>query len=159
MVVGASATGLQLADEIQRSGRQVTISVGNHVRMPRTYRGNDIQWWMDASGLLDEGYQEVDDITRARKVPSPQLVGSPDRRMLDLNALMQSGVEMRGRLGTVRDGVALFSGGLRNQCKLGDLKMNRLRRKSSFIHGAGDDAAELTEHLAHYLADQSVPSA
>ena len=71
LVVGASATGLQLADEIHRSGRPVTLSVGNHVRMPRTYRGKDIQWWMDATGLLDERHDEVDDVVRARKVPSP----------------------------------------------------------------------------------------
>ena len=126
LVVGASATGLQLADEIHRSGRPVTISVGNHVRMPRTYRGKDIQWWMAATGLLDERYDEVDDVVRARNVPSPQLVGTPDRRMLDLNALTNAGVEIRGRMGTIRDGAALFSGGLRNQCKLADLKMNRL---------------------------------
>ena len=47
-------------------------------------------------------------------------------RMLDLNALTQTGVEIRGRMGTIRHGTALFSGGLRNQCKLADLKMNRL---------------------------------
>ena len=50
LVVGAAATGIQLADEIQRSGRQVTVAVGGHVRSPRTYRGMDIQWWMDVTG-------------------------------------------------------------------------------------------------------------
>lgn len=240
LVVGASATGLQLADEIQRSGRAVTIAVGNHVRMPRTYRGKDVQWWMNASGLLDERYDEVEDVARVRSVPSPQLIGTPERRMLDLNALTERGVTIRGRLGTIRDGTALFSGGLVNQCKLADLKMNRLlgtfdewatnvglddgvdveryaptdvggesmsldltdgsirtvlwatgfrpdhswldvdvldhkgrvrhdggvtaapglylmgssflrRRKSSFIHGTGDDAADLAAHLMGYL--------
>jgi putative flavoprotein involved in K+ transport len=126
LVVGASATGLQLAHEIQRSGRPVTISVGEHVRMPRTYRGKDIFWWMEATGLFDERFDEVDDITRARNVPSPQLVGTPERSNLDLNGLRSLGVEIRGRLGTIRDGVALFSGGLRNQCRLADLKMHRL---------------------------------
>src|SRR5262249_21621688 len=125
LVVGASATGLQLADEIHRSGRPVTISVGEHVRMPRTYRGKDILWWMDVTGLWDEGYDTVDDIVRARHVPSPQLVGTPEKISLDLNALRSIGVEVRGRLGMIRDGVALFSGGLRNQCALADLKMNR----------------------------------
>ncbi len=75
LVVGASATGVQLADEIQRSGRPVTLAVGEHIRVPRIYRGRDIQWWMDAAGVLDERYDEVDDIVRARSVPSPQLVG------------------------------------------------------------------------------------
>ena len=42
LVVGASATGVQLADEIHRSGRPVMLSVGEHVRMPRLYRGSDI---------------------------------------------------------------------------------------------------------------------
>jgi putative flavoprotein involved in K+ transport len=126
LVVGASATGLQIADEIHRSGRPVTLSVGNHVRLPRSYRGKDIQWWMEATGVLDERYDEVDDIVRARNVPSPQLVGSPERRTLDLNALTELGVGIRGRMGTIRHGVAMFSGGLRNQCNLADLKMNRL---------------------------------
>ena len=126
LVVGASATGLQLADEIHGSGRPVTISVGYHVRMPRSYRDRDIQWWMDAVGLLDERYDEVDDIARARKVPSPQLVGTPERSTLDLNALTSAGVELRGRLGAIRDGVAMFSGGLENACHLADLKMHRL---------------------------------
>ena len=126
LVVGASATGLQLAEEIHRSGRPVTISAGEHVRMPRTYRGRDIFWWMDATGLLDERFDEVDDITRARNVPSPQLVGTPERASLDLNRLQAIGVEIRGRLGAIRDGRALFSGGLRNKCTLADLKMHRL---------------------------------
>ena len=61
LVVGASATGVQLADEIIRSGRSVTLSVGEHVRLPRTYRGRDVLWWMDASGVWDQRYNEIDD--------------------------------------------------------------------------------------------------
>jgi len=126
LVVGASATGVQLADEIRRSGRAVTLSVGEHVRLPRTYRGRDILWWMDASGVWDERYDEIDDLTRARGLPSPQLVGTPERATLDLNALADTGVELVGRCSAIRDGHALFSGGLRNQFALADLKMNRL---------------------------------
>jgi len=126
LVVGASATGLQLAAEISRSGRPVTLSVGEHVRLPRTYRGRDVLWWMDASGVWDQRYEEIDDITRARRLPSPQLVGTPERATLDLNALTDLGVELVGRLAAVRDGRALFSGGLRNVFSLADLKMNRL---------------------------------
>jgi putative flavoprotein involved in K+ transport len=53
LVVGASATGVQLAAELRRAGRPVTLSVGEHVRLPRTYRGRDVLWWMDASGVWD----------------------------------------------------------------------------------------------------------
>jgi putative flavoprotein involved in K+ transport len=126
LVVGASATGVQLADEVHRSGRPVTLSVGEHVRLPRTYRGRDVLWWMEASGIWEQRYDEIDDLARARRLPSPQLVGTPDRRTLDLNALSAAGVEIVGRLAAVRDGRALFSGGLRNQFALADLKMDRL---------------------------------
>ena len=242
LVVGASATGVQLADEIRRSGRRVLLSVGEHVRLPRLYRGRDVLWWMDACGVWNQRYDEIDDIARARKLPSPQLVGTPERSTLDLNTLSAVGVEIVGRLAAVRDGRALFSGGLRNQFALADLKMERLletfdewardidagpaerfeptrapdssrlemnlgsgeirsivwatgfrpdyswldvpvvdrkgqlrheggvveapgmyaiglpvlrRRKSSFIHGAEDDARDIVDHLSRYLAGDS----
>jgi putative flavoprotein involved in K+ transport len=126
LVVGASATGTQIAEEIQRSGRPSTLSVGEHVRAPRVYRGRDIQWWMDRAGVLDERYDEIEDIERARNVPSLQLAGSPERRTLDLNALTAIGVKLVGRLAGLQNGKAQFSGSLRNVCALADLKMNRL---------------------------------
>jgi len=197
---------------------------------------------MDASGVWNQRYDAIDDLTRARRLPSPQLVGTPERATLDLNALAQLGIDLVGRLSMVRDGRALFSGGLRNLFALADLKMERLldtfdewarttrqdevgeperfeptrvppvsplqidlrrgdvasivwatgfrpdyswlhvpvvdekgnlrhdggvldapglyaiglpvlrRRKSTFIHGVEDDARELTDHLAGYLA-------
>jgi len=126
LVVGASATGVQLADELRRSGRAVTIAVGEHVRLPRNYRGRDVLWWMERSGVWSQRYDEIDDIERARRLPSPQLVGTPEHASLDLNVLRAAGVEIVGRLSMVRDGQALFSGGLANQFALADLKMNRL---------------------------------
>jgi putative flavoprotein involved in K+ transport len=202
---------------------------------------------MDASGIWNQRYDEIDDLTRARRLPSPQLVGTPERTTLDLNTLSEAGVEIVGRLAAMRDGRALFSGGLRNQFALADLKMDRLldtfddwarsrardadigpparfeptrapsssrlhldlgsgeirsviwatgfhpdyswldvpvvdrkghlrhdggvvdapglyaiglpvlrRRKSTFIHGAEDDARDLIDHLACYLANTTV---
>jgi putative flavoprotein involved in K+ transport len=128
LIVGASATGLQLAEEIQRSGRHVTLAVGEHIRMPRIYRGQDIQWWLDATGILDERYDEVDDIARARRVPSPQLIGSP-QRSLDLNTLVERGVDIVGRFVGLSDGKAQFSGSLRNHCAMADLKLERLLQR------------------------------
>jgi len=96
------------------------------VRLPRVYRGRDVLWWMDASGVWDQRYDELEDLDRARRLPSPQLVGTPERETLDLNALVAMGVELVGRWAAVRDGEALFSGGLRNMFSLADLKMERL---------------------------------
>jgi putative flavoprotein involved in K+ transport len=126
LVIGPSATGVQLAAEIHRAGHRVTLSIGEHVRLPRTYRGRDVLWWMESSGVWDQRHDQIDDITRARRLPSPQLVGTPERSTLDLNALSTMGVELVGRLSAVRDGRALFSGGVRNLFALADLKMERL---------------------------------
>jgi putative flavoprotein involved in K+ transport len=126
MIVGASASGIQLAREIHASGRHVLLSVGEHIRMPRVYRGRDIQWWMDAIGAMDVRYDAVEDIERARRLPSLQLVGTPDRVTVDLNSLRKTGVELVGRLVGLHDGKAQFSGSLANHCALADLKMNRL---------------------------------
>lgn len=114
LVVGASASGVQIAGELARSGRAVTLAVGEHVRMPRTYRGRDILWWMDAAGLLDERWDAVPDLVRVRRLPSMQLVGAP--RTLDLAALGRLGVGLVGRFAGVRDSTAQFSGSLANTC-------------------------------------------
>jgi putative flavoprotein involved in K+ transport len=126
LVVGASASGVQIAAELQRSGRPVTLAVGEHVRMPRTYRGKDILWWMDVSGLLDERYDQIPDLGRARNLPSMQLVGSDERSTVDLNSLSRLGVQLAGRLVGIRDGIAQFSGSLPNMFALADLKLERL---------------------------------
>ena len=81
--------------------RDVTVAVGEHVRLPRTYRGKDIMWWLDRIGRLDERYDEVDDLVRARHVPSPQIAGTADRSDLDLNVLSDRGVGIVGRLSAV----------------------------------------------------------
>jgi len=143
LVVGASSTGIQIAHEVHRSGRPVTLAVGEHIRAPRVYRGRDLQWWMDAAGVLDERYDEVDDIARARRVPSLQLAGMSDRSTLDLNALTKIGVKLVGRLGGISEnGRAQFSGSLRNMCALSDLKMGRLLdRIDEWAQKNGFDAA------------------
>ena len=140
LVVGASATGVQLASEIHQSGRPVTLAVGEHVRLPRTYRGRDIFWWLEATGLLAERYDEIDDIIRARHLPSPQLTGTHEATLTDLNSLTAQGVRIVGRLGRIVDGLAQFSGSLPNTCALADLKMNRfLNRADEWATTAGHD--------------------
>ena len=67
------------------------MAVGEHIRAPRLYRDRDLEWWMDVAGVHDERYDEIEDINRARRVPSLQLTGSDDRRTLDLNALTAIG--------------------------------------------------------------------
>lgn len=152
LVVGASASGVQIAEELQRSGRPVTLAVGEHVRMPRTYRGRDILWWMDAAGVLDERFDEVPDVVRARNLPSMQLIGSPGRTV-DLNALGRLGVRLVGRFAGVRDSHAQFSGSLAGVCALADLKLGRL------LDGLDDwaDRAGVDAEPPHRFAPTALP--
>ena len=242
LVVGASSSGVQIARELRLAGRAVTIAAGRHNRLPRTYRGRDILWWLDRIGVLDERFDQVADIAAGRAQPSLQLVGSLERRSLDLPALQQSGIRVVGRV-LDADGQRLaLAAGLEATIAAADAKMHRLldridlfaassriaipaadrpstqqldpapdrldlaatgiasvvwatgyrrdyswlrvpildasgelrheggvgarpgiyvlglrfmrRRKSSFIDGAGPDAADLSQHLAAYLRDR-----
>lgn len=138
LVVGASATGVQLAGELERAGRPVTLAVGEHVRLPRSYRGRDVFWWLHATGVLAERHDEVDDLLRARRLPSPQLMGSS--APVDLASLATAGVRLVGRLVAVDGGIVGFSGSLRNVCALADLKMARfLDRADAWARHAGLD--------------------
>ncbi|MGD9527742.1 NAD(P)-binding domain-containing protein [Pseudonocardia sp.] len=147
LVVGASASGVQIADELLRAGRRVHVAVGEHVRMPRRYRGADVLWWMEHAGVLDESYTQMDDLVRARNIPSMQLAGTTSS--LDLNALVKQGALLHGKLAAIRDGRALFSGGLRNVCALADLKMGRLLDTlDTWAVEAGVEAADPPERFA-----------
>jgi len=129
LVVGASASGAQIADELARAGRPVTLAVGEHVRVPRTYRGIDIHRWLHTVGHLEERWDEVDDIVRARRLPSFQLIGTPERRDLDLTTLAGLGVQLVGRAMALDGHRLLCSGGLAREVAAADLKAGRLLRR------------------------------
>jgi putative flavoprotein involved in K+ transport len=97
LVVGASASGVQIADELRRSGRPVTIAVGRHSRVPRHYRGRDIFWWMERAGILGHTIDQMHDARSARSAPSLQLTGRSDHPV-GLDALAARGVTLAGRL-------------------------------------------------------------
>jgi putative flavoprotein involved in K+ transport len=126
LVVGASASGIQLSQEIHRSGRPVTLAVGSHTRIPRRYRGRDIAWWMEASGLLEERAERSFSLESARRQPSLQLVGTPDHRTIDLGVLQDEGVRLAGRLEST-DGTRVgFRDDLRHNMNAAEDKLDRL---------------------------------
>ncbi len=144
LVVGASASGLQLAHELNRAGRNVVLSVGTHIRLPRTYRGRDTHWWLDLAGTLDTTIAEVADLTAARRGPSLQLAGTPDRRSLDLNRLRADGVRLTGRAVGARGWTVGFADDLAVTCAQADRRLHRLL--ALFDHVAV--AAGLTDEIA-----------
>jgi putative flavoprotein involved in K+ transport len=142
LVVGASATGVQLADELQRSGRPTTLAVGRHVRLPRTYRGRDIMAWLDEAGILDERIEDAPDPERARRQPSFQLVGRADRATLDLPALAAAGVRLVGRVVGATGGRVELAGDLADTTRAADARLARLLdRIDAFAGGRGERPA------------------
>jgi len=134
LVVGASASGIQLAQEIHRSGRPVTLAVGRHTRMPRRYRGRDISWWLEASGILDERADRAFNLESARGQPSLQLVGTPDHRTIDLAVLQEEGVRLAGRVDSVESTRVRFSGDLQSNIDSAEHKLDRvLERIDAFV--------------------------
>ncbi len=129
LVVGASSSGTQIADELARAGRRVVLAVGNHTRMPRRYRGMDIFWWLEQTGRLARTIDDVSDPAAARREPSMQLVGNkePARRNedLDLAALQARGVTVTGRLGRLAGGRAWFGHNLAGSVADADRRMHR----------------------------------
>jgi len=124
LVVGASSTGVQIADEIQQSGRQVTLAVGRHTRLPRQYRGDDIMRWLDRLGVLSQPAEAVHDIETSRQQPSLQLVGRSDHSSLDLGMLHADGVRLVGRVRDIADhAISLAADDLLTTMAAADIKM------------------------------------
>lgn len=140
LVVGASASGAQIADELRRSGRPVTLSVGRHARIPRCYRGRDILWWMHRAGVLDHTIDQMRDARSARRAPSLQLSGRSGRRV-SLEALAAGRVTLAGRL-VAADGRRLsFSDDLPATTAAAQARMERLLRSidACIARGGGDE--------------------
>ncbi len=147
LVVGASATGVQLADELRATGREVTIAVGSHSRLPRRYRGMDVFWWLDLLGSFDRTIDDVGDPHAARFEPSVQLVGRLDHRTLDLATLQSSGVRLVGRLTGVDGTRTTFADDLPATLHAADRQMaNVLRRIDQAVdeRGLGREVLEPT---------------
>ena len=144
LVVGASASGAQLADELAAAGRHVVLAVGAHTRLPRTHRGMDILWWLSTMGTLDEQLRAQISAARPTAEPSVQLAGRPDRRDVDLPSLQARGVTLAGRLRDISGRRVRFAEDLPGSIAGGDLRMGRLlRRVDAYAHAVGlDDEIE-----------------
>jgi len=130
LVVGASASGLQIADELNRSGRDVTIAVGRHTRMPRRHRGLDIFWWLENTGRLARTIDDVPDPVAARGETSLQLVGRGDplraTEDLDLGRLQARGVRLVGRVDAIEGTTARLRDDLAGTVGAADAALDRL---------------------------------
>jgi putative flavoprotein involved in K+ transport len=137
LIVGASASGVQIAREIAATGRRVTLSVGRHTRMPRRYRGRDVFEWLDAAGVLEDRWSDVPDLQAARRQPSMQLSG---RGRIDLGRLRRAGVRLTGRALGLSGGRVVLDRTLADEMKAGEVRTRRiLSRIDAHIAAVGLD--------------------
>jgi putative flavoprotein involved in K+ transport len=148
LVVGASASGLQIAHELASSGRDVTLAVGRHIRMPRRYCGRDIMWWLEVSGILGELHADVPDIRRARQQPSLQLSGQHD--MMDLATASRIGVRLAGRLIAIDGPRARFGADLPQMIAASDAKLQSLLSRIDRLTGNSERDRTVSGPLALY---------
>jgi putative flavoprotein involved in K+ transport len=141
LVVGASATGVQIARELRRAGRPVTLAAGRHVRAPRRYRGRDIFEWLDRSGFLSDPLEDGADIGRLRAQPSLQLMGSTTDGEVGLANLAREGVRIVGRALSGSGTRIGLGADLPDQCLASEARRHRLLgRIDAHISEAGLDA-------------------
>jgi len=138
LVVGASASGLQIAHELAAAGRAVTLSIGRHIRMPRRYRGYDVMWWLDRAGILDERVEDVADIRRARQQPSLQLSGQSVPQDLNLEIVRRLGVRLAGRLIAMEGSRVHFGADLEMTIAQSEAKLMALLARIDRFSGLGD---------------------
>ncbi|NUR05673.1 MAG: NAD(P)-binding domain-containing protein [Nocardioidaceae bacterium] len=141
LVVGAGSSGVQIADELRRSGRQVYLSVGPHDRPPRSYRGRDFCWWLGVLGLWDAETppQGAEHVTIA-------VSGARGGHTVDFRALAALGVRLVGRTATYDDGTLRFSPDLAENVAAGDASyLALLDAADAYVERNGLDLPEEPE--------------
>ena len=140
LVVGASSSGVQIAEELRAAGRDVVLSVGRHTSLPRRYRGLDIFVWLARMGVLSQRASEVPDLRAALRQPSLQLAGRPDGADVGLAALQQRGVRLAGRLAGCSGSRVAFADDLAESVAAAASKRIRLLRSIDAFDGSEDGA-------------------
>jgi putative flavoprotein involved in K+ transport len=123
IVVGAGSSGCQIAEDLNRNGREVYLSVGRHVRVPRRYRGHDYSWWRRIMGFWD---RTVDSLPSpdAKNAPVPLLSGYGGGYDVDFRRMADNGIHLLGHLQSVRNGVLVSAPDLKENLTKGDETFN-----------------------------------
>ncbi|MDJ0394848.1 NAD(P)/FAD-dependent oxidoreductase [Rhodococcus sp. G-MC3] len=154
LVIGAGSSGVQIADELRRSGREVYLAVGPHDRPPRSYRGRDFCWWL---GVL--GKWEMSAPPRGAEHVTIAVSGAHGGHTVDFRDLACSGITLLGRANEFNDGVMYFASDLEENIANGDANyLSILDEADAYATRNGLDLPEEPEARLHaedpeYLSD------
>jgi putative flavoprotein involved in K+ transport len=141
LVVGAGSSGVQIADELRRSGRRVYLSVGPHDRPPRTYRGRDFCWWLGVLGMWD-----AQTPPRGAEHVTIAVSGAHGGHTVDFRALAARGIELVGRTASFGRGILRFAPDLRDNIANGDASyLSLLDAADAYVERNGVDLPEEPE--------------
>ncbi|ROR02419.1 putative flavoprotein involved in K+ transport [Delftia acidovorans] len=141
LVVGAGSSGVQIADELQRAGRKVFLSVGAHDRPPRAYRGRDFCWWLGVLGEWDAAIAKP-----GREHVTIAVSGARGGHTVDFRALGHQGITLVGLTESFADGRVRFRDDLAENIANGDANyLAMLDAADDYIRRNGLDLPEEPE--------------
>jgi putative flavoprotein involved in K+ transport len=141
LVIGAGSSGVQIADELGKSGRQVYLSVGPHHRPPRRYRGRDFVWWL---GVL--GKWEAASPPKGAEHVTIAVSGARGGHTVDFRALATSGIKLFGRTVSFDNGTMRFAPDLGDNIGNGDANyLSLLDEADSYVERNGLNLPEEPE--------------
>lgn len=140
LVVGTGQSGAQIAEELYQSGRKVYLSIGSAGRVPRRYRGRDINDWFSRMGMFDTKVEELK--SPADKFqPHPQISGKNGGGSLNLHQFARDGVVLLGHVQDARDGQLVVAPDLKETlAKVDQFELNALKAVDQYIARTGLNA-------------------
>ncbi|MFB3739901.1 MAG: NAD(P)-binding domain-containing protein [Candidatus Velamenicoccus archaeovorus] len=125
LVVGSGQTGCQLAEELHEAGREVFLSCGRALWVPRRVGGRDIVWWLMETGFFDQPASAVA-MPAARLASNPLTTGHEGGYDLHLRTLRAAGVTLLGRFRGADGRRVRFAPDLGESVRWGDERFREL---------------------------------
>jgi len=133
LVIGTGQSGAQIAEEIYHSGRKVYLSIGSAGRVPRRYRGKDINDWFTRMGMFDTKVGELKS-PRAKFAPHPQISGKNGGESLNLHQFARDGVILLGHARDARSGQLIIAPDLKETlAKVDQVEIDALKMVDDYI--------------------------
>jgi putative flavoprotein involved in K+ transport len=159
LVIGTGQSGAQIAEELYQSGRKVYLSIGSAGRVPRRYRGRDINDWFTRMGMFDTRVGELKS-PRAKFAAHPQISGKNGGESLNLHQFARDGVVLLGHVRGAQGGRLIIAPDMKQMlAQVDQFELDALKMVDSYIARMGLNApAEVVPQLQNGYEHEEVDS-